>query len=150
MIGVDTLKEIKALAKKYWIGIILCLISMIVLNRIFHSVCYSTILFGIPCPACGMTRATILLLTGHFRESFQMHPLLLLFIFELIFCLCIKKILNNYRFFINISVILCMVIFVSFYIYRMKMNYPNIAPMVYRQDNYLHKILIFLHKCRLQ
>ena len=30
---------------------------------------------GLPCPTCGMTRATLCLLTGRFAEIFDYHPL---------------------------------------------------------------------------
>lgn len=139
------MNELIELVKKYWVGIILSIIAMIIFNYIFGSVCFSTIVFGIPCPACGITRATLLLLTGHFRESFQMHPLLILVILGIITYVIIKKRLKNYRFFIKIYVIICLVIFVVFYIYRMKLYYPNLEPMVYRQDNYLHKIVILIN-----
>ncbi|WMJ89044.1 DUF2752 domain-containing protein [Anaerocolumna sp. MB42-C2] len=133
------MNELLELIKKYWLGVVLCIIAMIILNSIFGTVCLSKIFIGIPCPACGITRATKLLLTGHFRESFQMHPLLLLIAFEVIICKIIKNLLKKCRFFINFNVIICMVIFVSFYIYRMKVYYPNVEPLVYWKDNYLHK-----------
>ncbi len=144
------MKELIELIKRYWIGIVLCIITMIFLNSIFGTVCISKLFIGVPCPACGITRASVFLLTGHFREAYQMHPLLFLIIMEVVFCLIIKKVLKNYRFFINISVIICMAIFVSFYIYRMKVYYPNVEPMVYWKDNYLHKMINLYHSYRLQ
>jgi hypothetical protein len=135
------MNELIDLAKKYWIGIVLSIFVMIFLDTVFGTVCPSKLLIGLPCPACGITRATKLLLTGHFRESFQMHPLLLLLIFQVIFCQIMKKILKKCRFFVNFSVIMDVVIFVSFYIYRMKMYYPNVEPLTYWQDNYLHRLL---------
>lgn len=144
------IKEWIELLKKYWVGIVLFIIVMIIMNLIFGTVCFSTILFGIPCPACGITRAALLLLTGHFRESFQMHPLLLLVILGFIIYPIIKNKLKNYGFFVKIYVIICILIFVSFYIYRMNRYFPNVEPMVYRPDNYFHNILVLIHKCRLQ
>lgn len=135
------MKDLTELAKKYLLGIVLCIVVMISMNYLFGTVCTSTILLGLPCPACGITRATILMLTGHFNESFQMHPLLLLVFVEFIFCIIIKKILKNYRFYINISVIICLAIFVCFYIYRMSEYFPNIEPLVYRSDNILRKTI---------
>ncbi len=135
------MRELTDLARKYWLGVVLSIMAMIILDNIFGTVCFSKILFGVPCPACGITRAAKLMLTFRFRESFQMHPLLLLIVLEGIFCLIIKKILKKYRFFINFSVIICIVIFVSFYIYRMQLYFPEVEPLIYKEDNYLHKIL---------
>jgi hypothetical protein len=42
-------------------------------------VCPMAAVLHIPCPGCGMTRATIAALHGHFAESFRMHPLAMIF-----------------------------------------------------------------------
>ncbi len=41
-------------------------------------VCPIKRVFGIPCPSCGSTRATILLLKGEFMQSLQLNPLAIL------------------------------------------------------------------------
>lgn len=144
------MKEIKKMVQDYWFAVVICLISLKIISAIFGSVCYSTILFGIPCPACGITRATILMVTGHFFESFHMHPLLILVIIGFVLYPIMKKMLKNYRFFINFYVIICMMIFVVFYIYRMHMYYPNMEPMVYTGDNFLAKFLGLIEYMRQQ
>ena len=133
------MRDLIQLFKRYWIGIFLSILVLVILNSIFGSVCFSVILFGIPCPACGITRATKLLLTGHIVESFQMHPLLILVILGFILYPILKKFEKNYCFFIKFYVIICLVIFVSFYIYRMKVYFPNKEPMIYNPDNLLFK-----------
>jgi hypothetical protein len=37
--------------------------------------CSVASVFHRPCPGCGMTRATLLMLHGHVRDSLAMHPL---------------------------------------------------------------------------
>lgn len=39
--------------------------------------CLFRLLFGLPCPGCGLTRANLLFFSGHFSEAFSMHPLFL-------------------------------------------------------------------------
>lgn len=39
------------------------------------TVCPTAGLFGIPCPSCGLTRATLALLRGRIAESLALHPL---------------------------------------------------------------------------
>lgn len=53
------------------------LIYGLVTQLIFHTVCPFAILTGFPCPACGMTRAIYLFLTGQFQLSFSLHPIAL-------------------------------------------------------------------------
>jgi hypothetical protein len=37
--------------------------------------CPTALFFGIPCPGCGLTRATLALLRGDVREALALHPL---------------------------------------------------------------------------
>ncbi|BCJ95378.1 hypothetical protein acsn021_29470 [Anaerocolumna cellulosilytica] len=129
------------LIKRYWIGIVLCIIVLPIINFLFGTVCLSTLIAGIPCPTCGITRATGYLLTGRVKESMQMHPLLFLIIGGFILYIFLKKNLKNYRFFIKFYVILCTLIFFFFYIYRMQNEFPNTAPMVYNKDNVVATVL---------
>ena len=39
--------------------------------------CPSAGLLGLPCPGCGLTRATLLLLQGEFSRALSMHPLVI-------------------------------------------------------------------------
>lgn len=140
---VDT---IKTLIKRYGVAVILCVATLYFINRIFKTVCFSVLFIGIPCPACGITRATKLLLTGHIKESFEMHPLLILVIFGVVFCLIIKNKLKNYRFFIKSYGIICILIFIGVYIYRMYNYFPNTEPLVYREDNVLEILYKFWYR----
>lgn len=142
------MKEIKELVKNYWLGCVLALVAMIVIDHFLGTICLSTILLGIPCPSCGITRATILMLTGHFRESLQMHPLLPIVIFGVLGSLFIKIKLKKYLFLIKYYVIIAVAVFVIFYIYRMKLYYPDVEPMVYTPDNVLHHFRQLIQKCR--
>ena len=51
------------------IAILCIIIYMSVTQYLFHSVCPIAILFGFPCPACGLTRAGISFLTAHFSDE---------------------------------------------------------------------------------
>ena len=47
-------------------------VAFITLTGIGCPIWFST---GISCPGCGMSRAVLLMLSGHFRAAFRMHPL---------------------------------------------------------------------------
>lgn len=52
-------------------------------------VCPTKLIFHIPCPGCGITRATLLVLNGHIREAFLLNPnvilsILFLFVYPII------------------------------------------------------------------
>ncbi len=47
-------------------------VAFITLTGIGCPIWFST---GISCPGCGMSRAVLLLLSGHFQAAFRMHPL---------------------------------------------------------------------------
>jgi hypothetical protein len=53
------------------------------------------------------------------------------------FCLIMIKFPQKGRLYINIYVIICIIIFICFYIYRMQMYFPDVEPLVYREDNLL-------------
>jgi Protein of unknown function (DUF2752) len=44
-----------------------------VVGRELHIGCWFRDRFGIPCPACGLTRSTILFLYGHFDQAFRLN-----------------------------------------------------------------------------
>lgn len=50
----------------------------VVTQPVFHTICPFAIFTGYACPACGMTRAAILMITGHPAASLALHPLTLL------------------------------------------------------------------------
>lgn len=136
------MSDLLELAKKYGLGLLLFLVAQAILNAVYGAVCFSVILFGIPCPTCGITRASKLAITGHFKESFQMHPLLILVILGFVLYPIIKKLLKNYLLFIKLYVIITLIIFVVYYIYRMRVYFPYTEPMLYRSDNLVLKYIL--------
>ena len=51
----------------------LAVLAVLVLTD--HYMCPFKFITGIPCPACGMTRACLAVTHGDFRSSFHYHPL---------------------------------------------------------------------------
>ena len=140
----DSLTLIKNDIKKYYKGFLLVILYFVLLQICFGQICPGKILFGLPCPACGMTRAFFLLLQGNLNASFQMHPLLLPFLF---FCLCfifIKYFLKKSLHFINIYIIIGLLLLVFVYIYRFLIYFPNTEPMTYYKQNLFYNVFRLL------
>ena len=120
----------------YWIVAFLC----------FGEFCPMKILTGIPCAGCGMTRAVTLMLTGHFVESIEMHPMALLWILLGIYvCIC-RYILNRKPKGAAVMAIVLCILMIPLYIYRMKLLFPNQLPMVYTPTPVGDAILLLLGK----
>lgn len=102
--------------------IILCLCAVFPLSGIFSCPVYEII--GIPCPACGITRAYRLFFSGHIREAFFMHPLFLLPIVFLFPKFRNKK-----------TVIIVIAVFILVYILRFRILFPSIEPFEFNRDS---------------
>ena len=87
-------------------------------------------IFGIPCPACGIKRAYLLLLSGHPLKAFSMHPLFLLPLIFLFPRMRKKRI-----------VLAVMGIFLAVYILRFTLLFPDTPPFIPNADSVLQKIL---------
>lgn len=90
--------------------------------------------YGIPCPACGMTRATISLIRMDIKQAFAYHPLVLL-----------PPIIFIGILFQKLSSKLCIVIavlFVGVWLIRMVLLFPGqVTPMEFNETAILPTIL---------
>lgn len=66
------------------------LIVLLIISCVYK--CPYSLLFGIPCPGCGMTRAFFALAQGNVKDAFYYHPL-----FPLVILLSIGWLLNYFK-----------------------------------------------------
>lgn len=126
--------------KGIWGGGLAFLAYSFIANTFLDRYCPLTLVSGLPCPACGMTRASVLLLKGHFIDALIMHPMVLSF-FALFIAFCLfryvlyidTKLLINLLFFVIITGLLV-------YVLRMLYIFPDRAPMVFYSDNYISRL----------
>jgi len=98
------------------------------------TICVSQLIFGLPCPGCGLTRATLAFLSLNFTRAFQMHPLLILAWIDV--ALVAILIVTGKREKITITFLsLSLVAFLGVYAYRMMTLYPDVQPMVPFKDS---------------
>ncbi|MBE5942716.1 MAG: DUF2752 domain-containing protein [Lachnospiraceae bacterium] len=136
--------QLKQDIKECYKGILAVIAYIFISNILFGTVCTLVIVTGIPCPACGLTRAGFSLLTLRFADAWNYNCIIFLIVPLLIYWfVCRYLFCCKCRGFKALLVILfiCMIVL---YVYRMTHYYPNHEPMIYHERNLLHLILPFL------
>ena len=123
------------------ISIIACFLF---LYLVFGSICPLVCLTGYPCPACGLTRAGLCLLTFRFGQAWEMQPFIYPAALWLLAAAWIRygsgrRRLPDWLKAAGGAVILGMAVF---YAARMWMYFPDRAPYVYHPDNLIRMIVI--------
>lgn len=110
------------------------------MQLIFGTIAPTMIFFGLPCPACGMTRAGLYFLRGDFSGSFAMHPLL---VPGAAFCaawVALRFLRPDRIKVLQVPGIILLVIFLAVYVYRMVSFFPDEPPMVVNENSVLHML----------
>ncbi len=94
---------------------------------------------GIPCPSCGLTRASIAVLNNDYSKAWEMHPL----IFFLPFFALIAAFLHfkGYKKSLQILMIIILIAFILVWLIRMFFMFPNTAPLDFYNDALLVRLL---------
>ncbi|MGN0131700.1 MAG: DUF2752 domain-containing protein [Lachnospiraceae bacterium] len=76
-------------------ALIILLIYFVLTQSIFHTVCPFAILTGTACPACGLTRSALLLLSGHFIAAARLNAAIYLWLPYLLYLLLFRYLLGR-------------------------------------------------------
>lgn len=112
-------------SRRFIFSVIAVTVYFILANLGFGYFCPSMVVIGLPCPACGMTRAFFELFTGGFTESLKMNPMLLPSIAYIVYYIYSKK----KRVFWVVSIIFFAVLFGT-YSLGMQKYFPYREPYV--------------------
>ena len=137
--GIGTKKK-KGISLIIWL--ILFALYCVLTTKFLGSACPAYLIFGIPCPGCGMTRAWISLFSGDIAKAFYFHPA---FFAAAIIAVCvilceIKPKLKKSKVITGIYLVLC-VAFLAAYVYRMIVFFPNEEPINYNENSLLAMII---------
>jgi uncharacterized integral membrane protein len=128
----DRLKKIIRENKSFLLAAI-AILALIVLSD--DSMCLFRLTTGLPCPTCGMTRATFALFKLDFKEAFFFHPMVFVVIPFLI-CLTVLLLLKKTTikkctpYMIALGVCIFIV-----YIIRMILFFPHTFPMDFEENS---------------
>lgn len=127
--------------RNYGLGLLLAAAYVLGANFLGVSSCPMALLTGLPCPGCGMTRAALLFLQGHWKAAWQMHPF-----FYIVFVLAVLAFIQRYLMGRKIlaarqEVIAVAVLAMVFYAYRMATVFPDRPPMTYEARNGIRTLL---------
>ena len=115
---------------------------------VFKDVCPTQILFGFPCPGCGLTRAGLLVLRLRFGQAWQMHPFIYAWLFLGLY-LCYNRYIRGKKAKALVPLVIAITLFMFvFYIYRMYHYYPNVEPMTQQSDSLYHSAIGILQKMK--
>lgn len=118
------------------------IVYSVLFTHFFGHACPINLLFGVPCPSCGLTRAVLLVFHGDFSAALSMHPLV--YSLPLIAGLLLAAILSDKFAHSKIFLIIACVIaaaFIGLYIYRMVCFFPSEEPIAFNENSLLFKII---------
>ncbi|MCL1883912.1 MAG: DUF2752 domain-containing protein [Defluviitaleaceae bacterium] len=125
-----------------YVPVILAICAYFIVTSLFlGNICPSMIIIGLPCPACGLTRATFLLITGNFSESFNMHPLLVPILLFVTAIFTLKLFRPEKIKIMQVPSIILLFSTITLYIFRMINLFPYYPPMTINRNSMLHNTI---------
>ncbi len=111
------------------------------LSLLLRAFCPMVVLFGLPCPGCGITRAALQLLTFHPLKAWDYNPSLYLWIILVLAAAYRRywqarplRALRPLLLFVLLSTI-------AIFVYRMYRSFPEHPPLIYREGNVLSRLV---------
>ncbi len=135
------LRQLKADIRSICFPLLIIAAYWVAAQLIFGAVCPMVIFCGYPCPACGLTRACLAILTGHFAAAATYNVTAYLWI-PVIVWLMVKHYMGDHRKIHWEPVVIIMaLVTIGYYIYRMLRVFPGNEPMIFFEKNIVTWIL---------
>ena len=127
--------------KEYGMAGVALILYTFFVNLVFHEFCPMIIFCGLPCAGCGVTRAAVYLVTGRWRQAWQMNPVIFPIALTAVYFAGNRYLLGRKVKGIKGLLALIMVLLVVIYLLRMYLYFPNREPYVYTPDNLLSQFI---------
>lgn len=139
-------ERIVADARVYGIAVFALPVYAALSNLLFHAVCPLIVFCGIPCPGCGISRATAYFMTGRWSQAWQMNPMIFPIVLAALYFGWNRYLLGRKARGIKAVIAVLVVMLVIVYIVRMCLYFPNRVPYVYTADNVLAHFMSFVRQ----
>lgn len=138
--------RIAADIREYGMAAIVLILYTVITNLLFHAFCPLVIFCGIPCPGCGVSRATAFFLTGRWQHAWQMNPMIFPIAITGIYFGWNRYLMGRKVVGIKAIIIALLVLLVVVYGVRMYLYYPDRVPYVYTEGNMLEHMFSIYHQ----
>lgn len=120
-------KEIILIILRHILRIAVMLIILAALYFVWR--CPSKLIFGLPCPGCGMTRAAVSLLRLDFKSAFYYHPLVFIMPPVFLYIIHIRVIKHRLSKKTEITLLIVVILlFAAVYFYRLYTGNEIVKP----------------------
>lgn len=134
-------ERIAADVKEYGITVVALSLYTAVSNLLFHAFCPLIVFCGLPCPGCGISRASAYFLTGRWHQAWQMNPMIFPIAAAVFYFGWNRYLLGRRAAGIKAIVISLFTLLVVVYGVRMYLYFPNRVPYVYTENNMITRLL---------
>lgn len=126
--------------KEYGIAVAVFFVYAVITNLISHAFCPLIIFCGLPCPGCGVTRATLCLMTGRWQQAWQLNPMAFPIALTAVYFAWNRYLLGRKAVGIKAVIIALLVLLIVIYGVRMYLYFPNRVPYIYAENNMLARM----------
>lgn len=128
--------------KDSWIAILAIVAYILLMLHFFGTPCPLVLLTGIPCPACGLSRAGFSIMRLEFLRALRFNPFIYPIGGLVLLAGFYRYVLEKPCKYMKALLIILMLAMIGFYIYRMIVYFPDVSPMVYAPHNLLYETII--------
>lgn len=137
--------RIAADVKEYGMAVAALFVYAVITNLVFHAFCPLIIFCGLPCPGCGVTRATACLLAGRWQQAWQLNPMVFPIALTAVYFGWNRYLFGRKAMGIKAIIIALLVLMIAVYGVRMYLYFPNRTPYIYTEDNMISRFLLIFH-----